>query len=227
MMGMVPMHHPYMTSMLGSNREFFENSFNENCLDAGAGMWMPHMWEEHHHIQNGTTEEGNGHSAESQQTSVNGTLTSEANSTEMMDTFPFQSQSDYGIASSLNIKSEDKPVPDNFFPSKYNQREYYNKFPKPNFKDSPHYMDTGGVLERNMDVSGEHISEVVSPSSLMSIDSGNIKCKDEALSPSNLLGGMPPLTSPHVQSLSTLLPPFPDANGSNVTSTKEDMEKSM
>lgn len=91
MMGMMPMHHSYMTSMLGSSRDYIENNINgENGIDSSTGMWINHHFWEDTHMHNGEP----GHSIDETHSHMgNGLMGSDANEGELMESFPFQSQS--------------------------------------------------------------------------------------------------------------------------------------
>lgn len=136
-----------------------------------------------------------------------------------------------GSGAPVHVKSEGKAAPDAFYLHKY-PKEMYSKYSKGDeFKGESSYLNAGPLLGRDRDpqeapgpnapTAGDQ--QTLNGSSALGVD---VKAKAEPVSPSNLLGGAPPLTSPHVQSLSTLCPPFPEAHVPSLASSKDDLEKS-
>ncbi|KAK7005571.1 hypothetical protein SK128_005833, partial [Halocaridina rubra] len=128
------------------------------------------------------------------------------------------------------VKEEDEPqkYKDDYF--KY--KESYLKYTKDEgyLKEESAYIDTtdgdggggggGGGVDATGQVGGGLMGVGGSPST--SISSSNTSSSTSSLS-----GGLsgPPLTSTHVQQLSSLCPPFPEAQITTLSGSKDDQEK--
>ena len=88
---------------------------------------------------------------------------------------------------------------------------------------SDHHYQTGPIDKNGQMVPGAILG---SSALMLGIDPllNSPKIKDESLN--GIHAGHPPLTSPHVQTLSTLCPPFPEAGITSLTNGKDELDKS-
>ncbi|XP_064109444.1 homeobox protein Nkx-2.4-like isoform X1 [Macrobrachium nipponense] len=205
---------------VGVGREYLEGG----SVGVDPSVWVPPFWDDPHlsdgHLHDPSIAEA-AHMGEH-------TPMGDVGPGDLMDAFPPQPQHDYIMGEPVIVKEEESlKYKDDYF--KY--KESYVKYSKEDeyLKEETAYIDAGegeggggggGGVDTSGQVSGGLVGVGGSPST--SISSSNTSSSNSSLS-----GGIsgPPLTSTHVQQLSSLCPPFPEAHLTTLSGSKDDVDK--
>ncbi|XP_066955787.1 homeobox protein Nkx-2.4-like [Macrobrachium rosenbergii] len=204
---------------VGVGREYLEGG----SVGVDPSVWVPPFWDDPHlsdgHLHDPSIAEA-AHMGEH-------TPMGDVGPGDLMDAFPPQPQHDYIMEPVIVKEEESLKYKDDYF--KY--KESYVKYAKEDeyLKEEASYIDAGegeggggggGGVDTSGQVSGGLVGVGGSPST--SISSSNTSSSNSSLS-----GGIsgPPLTSTHVQQLSSLCPPFPEAHLTTLSGSKDDVDK--
>ncbi|XP_063588184.1 NK1 transcription factor-related protein 1-like isoform X1 [Penaeus indicus] len=222
---------------VGVGREYLEGG----SVGVDPSVWVPPFWEDPH-LSDGHLHDPN--IPEAAHMGEPPTM-GEVGPTDLMDAFPPQSQHDYIMGDSVIVKEEDG-LKDDYAKYKedyFKYKENYAKYAKEEdyLKDESPYIEGGGGGGGGGDGGGGGeggggggvdggIQMVGAGGGLVGVGGSPLtstSSSNTSPSGSSLSGGSsgPPLTSPHVQQLSSLCPPFPEAHLTSLSGPKDDSDK--
>ncbi|KAG0727531.1 Homeobox protein Nkx-2.6 [Chionoecetes opilio] len=216
-----------MGGYLGGGREYLE----AGGVGVDSSVWVPPFWEDPHladaHLHDPSIVE----SAHMGEPPTMG----DVGGGDLMDAFPPHPQHEYMMGSDGVVVKEEESNKDDYF--KYKDATYA-KYVKDNdyLKEETTYLDGGGG-EGGRDSGGGRVGGRVDGTGITSGGGGLLGVNGSptaSLSPPGTTSSSgsssshhPPLTSPHVQSLSSLCPPFPEAQLTALSSHKDDLDKKL
>ncbi|XP_042236907.1 homeobox protein Nkx-2.2-like [Homarus americanus] len=222
-----------MGGYLSGGREYLEGG----TVAVDPSVWVPPFWDDPHLPDGHLHDPGMGEASHMGEPTTMG----DVGPADIMDAFPPQQQHDYIMGESVVVKEEEILKDDYKYKDEYYKyKGNYAKYVKEDgyLKEETPYIESGGgegggggggggggagvdsTVQVGSGGGGGLVGVGGSPST--SISSSNTPSSNSSLTGSSL---HPPLTSPHVQQLSSLCPPFPEAHLTSLSGHKDDPDK--
>ncbi|KAG7160470.1 hypothetical protein Hamer_G001730, partial [Homarus americanus] len=219
-----------MGGYLSGGREYLEGG----TVAVDPSVWVPPFWDDPHLPDGHLHDPGMGEASHMGEPTTMG----DVGPADIMDAFPPQQQHDYIMGESVVVKEEEILKDDYKYKDEYYKyKGNYAKYVKEDgyLKEETPYIESGGgegggggggggggagvdsTVQVGSGGGGGLVGVGGSPST--SISSSNTPSSNSSLTGSSL---HPPLTSPHVQQLSSLCPPFPEAHLTSLSGHKDD-----